>query len=148
MIRTSTILVAALFVAFPATAQTTTNCSAFGDEVTCNTQPNGFYMLGRAIALQRERAKAAEAFRNAVAAGRCDEARAVAMQYGNKKDVAAVEANCVSAQDRAAQADTNLMASISDDVRRGDCQTAKQRALEAGRLDLADQALRVCNPKP
>jgi hypothetical protein len=65
-----------------------------------------------------------------------------------------VEAEIARAQENAASAASNrennraLLGVISAMVRDGQCQDAKITALNAGRMDLADQAMRLCVPAP
>jgi hypothetical protein len=115
--------------------------------MTCNTAPNGFYMLGQALAQRAQRKKAAELFADAVHNGRCDEARTLAMQYGNQRDLGIVQSQCVTPEAAAAEGQQALMASVTASVQAGRCDDAKSTALNAGRLDLADQVVRVCTAK-
>lgn len=72
------------------------------------------------------------------------------MQFQRQRDAqaAAEQAGIDQARGRAAQHDdAALMANISAAVKDGRCEDAKTYALEANRLDLADQALRVCSTK-
>ena len=148
MIRTMLIL-AGCIVATTAAAQTTTNCSASGDEVTCNSAPNGFYVLGRAIAARRQHQQASQAFVSALSAGRCVEAQSLAAQFGNASD-REMAARCVTPEAAEAasarEADQALTSQVALAVREGRCQDAKNAALDAHRLDLADQAMRLCTP--
>lgn len=144
-------LTVGLFLAAAAGAQTTTNCSAFGGEVTCNTGPNGFYVLGRAIAARREHQRAVEEFGSALREGRCSTAQAIAAQYGDAND-RAVAAQCITPEARKAAlaqvAEQELMKTVALAVREGRCDAAKAAALEASRLDLAEQAVRLCKSGP
>lgn len=146
MIRAA-VLILALCLSTAAQAQTTTNCSAFGGDVTCNTQPNGFAVLGRALAIRRERQRAAEMFGAALQEGRCSDARSIAMQYGDQNDMAMAD-QCVTPEAREAEQQKALVATVTASVQAGHCDEAKATALAAGRLDIADQALRVCTPTP
>lgn len=132
-----------------ASAQTT-NCSPDGiGGMSCNTTPSvgqSFANLGNAIAAQKQKKMAAALFVQAVNEGRCDEANALAMQYGNKRDLALVRDQCVDHATVVAQRESNLTALVSTAVREGRCDEAKELALNANRLDMADQALRVCTP--
>lgn len=47
-----------------------------------------------------------------------------------------------------AEAERIWMSGIVHSVARGDCDEAKADALRAGRLEVADQVVRVCTPKP
>ncbi len=143
MVR-SAAFITVLALAFPAAAQTTTNCSSFGGTLTCDTAPNGFVALGNAIRQRRERKALAEEFVSDLRDGRCDAAQAIANQYGDANDRQMASA-CVSPE---RQAERATMAMVSEAVRQGQCGEAKRIALEANRLDLADQALRVCMPAP
>lgn len=139
---------AAALLAFPAWSQTTTECETFGDSISCETAPNGFYMFGQALAARAQKKKAAELFGDALRNGRCDEARQLAMQYGTREDVVAVQTQCVTPEAAAARSQEQVVASIVREVRQGRCDRAKALALEAGRLDMADQVVRVCTPAP
>jgi hypothetical protein len=143
------ITIAVLFAATAAQAQTTTNCSALGGEVTCNTGPNGFYLLGRALAARRQHDQAAKAFVAALQAGRCVEAQTLAAQFGDAND-REVAARCVTPEAaqvaRANEAEQALLKTISMAVKEGRCDAAKAAALDASRLDLADQVVRICTP--
>jgi hypothetical protein len=146
-------LLAALFAATAAQAQTTTNCSTFAGNVNCNTAPNGFYVLGRALAARRAHDQAAKEFMAALTSGRCVEAQSLAAQYGDARD-REVAAQCVTPEaaeaaaqaQRAKDAEDALVKNIALAVKEGRCADAKAAALDASRLDLADQALRLCTP--
>jgi hypothetical protein len=72
------------------------------------------------------------------------------MEFQRQRDAAAAaeQAGMDQARARAArQDDTALMANISAAVKDGRCNDAKTYALDANRLDLADQALRVCTAR-
>lgn len=85
-----------------------------------------------------------------VHAGNCAHAQALASQY----EMSAEDRNFVSACVPKAEPTTtavtepvsSVMAEVSRAVKEGRCKEAKDLALEAGRLDLADQALRLCTP--
>lgn len=85
-----------------------------------------------------------------VHAGNCAHAQALASQY----EMSAEDRNFVSACVPKAEPTTtavtepvsSVMAEVSRAVKEGRCKEAKDLALDAGRLDLADQALRLCTP--
>lgn len=136
-------------LASPVSAQTTTNCSTFAGQITCNTAPNGFAVLGRALAARRERQRAAQEFVADLQVGRCPQALAIASQYGDAND-RAMASRCVTPEAseaaRAQAAEQELLKTVATAVREGRCDAAKSAALEASRLDIADQAMRLCKP--
>ena len=107
MVR-SAAFITVLALAFPAAAQTTTNCSSFGGTLTCDTAPNGFVALGNAIRQRRERKALAEEFVSDLRDGRCDAAQAIANQYGDANDRQMASA-CVSPERQAELPTINLL---------------------------------------
>lgn len=144
----------------PAMAQTTTNCRQIGDSWTCDTAPStsgGFAQgmadglrsgaaIANAFASRNQKKAAAVQFREALDAGDCDRARALAMQFGGHPEDMAAIARCVSPAQRREQLQQTLLADVSSAVREGRCDDAKMLALNANRLDVADQAMRLCTP--
>lgn len=128
----------------------TTDCDRTITGYSCTTKPDGFRALGEAIAARRaqkaaaaQKKAAAEQFASAVADGRCDKARTLALQYGDARDVQIVASQCVTPQQRA---EATLTSTVAAAVREGRCADAKDAALRASRLDLAEQAMRLCTP--
>jgi hypothetical protein len=152
----------ATFVASPALADSSssTTCSRMGmftncDTTTTNSSSGGGASgaaygvgllvgagIGALIAHNRHK-HAEQAFRDAMGAGRCDEALALAQQYGSPRDLDDVKTNCVTPAALAAQ---QLTQSITASVAAGQCDEAKATALHAGRMDMAEQAMRICTP--
>lgn len=142
------VVLVAWMIASSAAAQTT-DCDRTFTGYSCSTSPNpaaGFAALAGAIQARRRKQEIIKMIEADMQAGRCDEAHALTVQYGNASDVSIVDSRCVPAAVVAQQAENTLMASISTAVREGRCDDAKQTALAANRLDLADQALRICTP--
>lgn len=153
------VILAALagLLAAPAMAQTTTTCLPTGTMVECETTPsgsaqfaNGVSALANALAVRKQRKQIAVAFVQALQEGRCDEARALAVQFGDTNDLKAV-AQCQQAanqaQREAAAREDAWRMGIAQAIQEGRCDDAKASALGAGRLDVADQVLRLCTPK-
>ena len=157
--------VAVALMAGPAAAQST-HCSPDGiGGVNCETsQPPNFNALasqiGQIVANRRAAKAAAPLFVQALSDRRCDDARALAAQFGNANDQALVQ-QCYSDQaairrnaqvdaqiaaERQKQATDTWMGGIVTAIREGRCDDAKASALGANRLDVADQVVRVCTP--
>lgn len=159
MTRSTAIIAAIMLIASSAQAQTTT-CTPFGISVQCETSPSGaetfargMATLGNAIRARQDRQKAAIAFRQALASGDCSRAAAIAQAYGDANDVRHVANNCVSAEAQAAkeaarakEAEKIWMDNVAQLTLAGRCEEAKAAALDGGRLDVADQVVRVCTP--
>jgi hypothetical protein len=153
----------AICVATPAAAQMT-NCTRLGNSVQCNTLPdpwarqqaqqqqlqNNMAALGTALRERKERKRqitlAAEAAKAAISEGRCSDALALALNYGDASDVQYIRQNCVSAEQAAAQAQQSWLAAVAAAVKEGRCEDAKRIALDNARLDVAEQAMRLCGP--
>src|SRR5581483_2412681 len=149
MIR-KTMVALALMAATAAQAQTT-SCQRTIVGMDCSTEPdggqqfaNGMAALGNAIRARRQYNAAKAAYLDAVRSGRCDEARALAMQYGQPSDVSAVSTYCHPPQAAADQKHQDVAALVA----KGDCEGAKKAALSYGDMDLAEQAVRICTPAP
>ncbi len=83
---------------------------------------------------ERQRAATAEAQRQ----------RAAARAQAERQRAAAAEAQ---RQAYAVEKEQAFMAIVSQAVQAGECEDAKAIALLANRLDIADQAARICTPK-
>lgn len=96
---------------------------------------------------------AAGRYSKALDAGDCQTALDLAKRYGRPEDVKAAQ-ECVPASEVAAATATAKeneriwMTTITAAVADGRCDEAKANALAGGRLDVADQVVRVCTPKP
>lgn len=96
---------------------------------------------------------AGEKTRKALEVGDCQTAIDLTRRYGRPEDVKDVQA-CVPASEVAAATATAKeneriwMTTITAAVADGRCDEAKANALAGGRLDVADQVVRVCTPKP
>lgn len=158
-------LAAVAVLAGPAAAQST-HCRPDGiGGVDCETsQPPNFNALasqiGQIAANRRAAKAAAPLFVQALSDRRCDDAMALAVQFGNANDQALVR-QCFSDQAairRNAQVDAQIaaerqkqetdtwMGGIVTAIKEGRCDDAKASALGANRLDVADQVVRVCTP--
>lgn len=168
MIRASALTVlgfcVAAFAAAPAAAQTTTYCSPIGGGVSCSTSADpwagqqasqqqlvqGAAALGANIrarrdakALQQRKVADAALIRQYMDAGECEAAVGVAAPYSDAAQIQSViRSRCTPKQ----TADQLLLAQIGQAVQGGRCEEAKGMALTAGRLDVAEQAMRLCVP--
>lgn len=157
MVRASLIVAGVLAFAGAAQAQTSTDCIRTAMGMQCNTSPSGdaqfvtgVSALANALAARRQHKSAATQFVAAIQRGDCDTARDLARRYGNADDMAAV-AQCVAptvaAEATAKENERIWMTTITAAVADGRCDEAKANALAGGRLDVADQVVRVCTPK-
>jgi hypothetical protein len=123
-----------VFLAIPAHAQVDTNCSWFGSEWRCqsrdpNANANALGALLGSIAREKREKKERQAAIEAENA-RLAQQRAYAEQ-----------------QAYAVKQEQTFMAIVSQAVQAGECEDAKAIALSANRLDIAEQAARICTPK-
>lgn len=152
--------------ATPAKSQsTTTNCRRVGNEVTCNTGPTrpqttaeSISELSASIAAykERKRQKEAEAVRavehdRLVREAASAELARAALQQQQMQIIRDEQARQRLADEDAARnvaRDRDNMAQVSTAILEGRCNDAKKIALLWGRLDVADQAMRLCKDKP
>lgn len=151
--RIGLFIVAAALAAGSAQAQTT-SCNRTYTGMDCTTTPpvadggqqfvTGMAALGANIRAAREKKRVVEIIKQDMAAGNCVEARSLVVQYGNASDLSLFDQRCVQAPDPK-QAQRTAVASL---VAQGQCEDAKTYALQYGDMDLAEQAMRICTPKP
>ena len=153
----------ALSLTSSAAAAQTTNCQRVGTGVQCNTISSptipdtsardqqtfqsGIGALAGAIQSrrhQKEVQRTVNQIETLILSGQCDEAIALTAAKGTPSDVevvrAVVKVKCVSPEQ-------TMMAQASAAVSDGRCDEARSIALAASRLDVADQAMRVCVAK-
>lgn len=151
------IAVALLLATIPvgAASQTSTDCYRTAAGVTCDSSPSaaaGFAALANAIAAKRQQKQVSQRFIAALQSGDCDTASDLAAQYGNADDrrlvrqCAAEKATAPAPVQSPAEAERVWMTAITSAVAAGRCDEAKANALAGGRLDIADQVVRVCTP--
>lgn len=148
-----------------ATAQTMTQCQTWaGGSVTCSTsappqpRPDPYKQLNdilkdlnaeKAVNKQRDEENAYRA--NQLAQQQELIRLQIQAEEAERARVAATwrqQSNVQSRQDAERRADQLLRSQVSTAVLEGRCDDAKTIALQASRIDLAEQALRICTPKP
>lgn len=142
-----------------ASAQTT-DCSRTLTGFSCDTSPAppsaaaGISNFFAGLAMMRARQQAAavrqaviEQFKGDLDAGRCDDARALLTKWGGDAAAAKAVNDCESPAQRSERIEQGLRAEVATAVREGRCNDAKALALAGNRLDMADQAMRVCTPQ-
>ena len=141
------ILFALALAAWPAAsmAQVNTDCIRNPMGWSCQTyDPNQGWrdigtVLGNIMRQKRER-EAAEA----------EAARIAAQQAGlraQQDEYARQTAYAQQQQQLAVQREQDFMGVVSQAIQQGECEDAKAIALSRNRLDVADQAMRLCVPK-
>jgi len=140
-------------IAAPASAQTNTNCISNPMGWNCTTTPppsapdlSGFTALANAIRARAEHTRAIDAFRQAMRAGDCTTAQALAARYGDANDQV-IAGRCQTQEQKDAAEQANVASLVSAAINEGRCDDAKRIALEASNLQFADIAQRVCVPK-
>jgi len=137
-----------ILVALPVSAQTDTDCSWFGNTLSCETRERNstaraigalFGAMARADEEERERAAIIEAEKN----------RLLQQQEAARKQQAAYMQQQAFAQQQAylQEQERAFLTVVSQAVQAGECADAKAIALSRGRLDVADQAARLCTPR-
>ncbi len=157
-----TFFVCSMMLASPSVAQNTiTDCYKTAGGVACNQRaPNNFDAINQLVGVlqsikddaAKKQAADDEAERLAAESARRDELVAIERQNAETERsrveaIAQQQANAQQEREAARQAEQELRTQVSTAVLGGRCEDAKTIALLASRIDMAEQAMRLCKPK-
>ena len=136
-----TLALTPVFLAIPTQAQVNTDCSWIGNTWSCETRdPNANARAWGAILGSIARENREEKERQA--AIEAEKARLLQQQELYRQQQMYVEQ-----QAYATAQEQTFLAIVSQAVQAGECEDAKAIALSRNRLEVADQAARICTPK-